>query len=317
MATLDEFIKQSLKHSQSEGDDNLDSCFCGGWAIMIAPDKQYSVYGLGVVNAIAEFLDNPKFSADSESFRPGLLEVGEEEHSIFKSYSVMRQAVSCGLLVLTPKDEDYEAIKRALDDLYSKFQAFQNGLPDEKKGIVGIVENLRATVEKIRGAETPEETMRLISEEGGVFRTVADHIPWWVSEVLDARKSDEYQGLKSAYDTLRDACRSANYWVHVPEDLKQNQFLQQALISNTPNGADALIITDTPEELKTLARAFAEGTAADSAGATIYKKILYRGLVNGDTLPVLDAFRKDDYSVICEQIKGPAQYREWLEREGN
>jgi hypothetical protein len=310
MATLDEFIDQNLRPSERDVPYGVDFRDCGGDAVMITPGGKYRAYPLGIINAIVEYFDNPKHSADSESFER-LLQVGRmDPFLIFKSNDMMREAVSFGLLALNPKDGSYERIKGAVDDLYSKFQAFQDALPEKRKSNHGI-KDIRARIEKIKGAETPEETMRLISEEGNeLAQEVVGYVPSWVERVWHLKMPDEYNALKSAYDTLRDACRSANYWVHVPEGLKQNTFLKHVHVDKVPVDRQSLFITDTPDELKAFAGIFSEET-------DFHKNILYRGPVNEDIQPAIDALRKSNHFVVCEQIQGPTQYREWLEREGN
>jgi hypothetical protein len=307
MATLDEFIDQNLRPSERDVPYGVDFRNCGGYAVMITPDGKYSAHRLGILNAIVEFLDNPKFSAASESFEQGLLQVERmEPFLIFKGNDVMREAVSYGLLALSPKEGSYERIKGAVDDLYSKFQAFQDALPEKRKSNHGI-KDIRARIEKIKGAETPKETMRLISEESNeLAQEVVSYIPSWVERVWHLKMPDEYNTLKSAYDTLRDACRSVNYWVHVPEGLKQNTFLKKVDVNRVPVDRQGLFITDTPDELKALAGIFSEET-------DFHQNILYRGPVNDNIQPAIDALRKSNHFVVCEQIQGPAQYREWLE----
>jgi len=311
MATLDDFVKTSLKPlNYPDRTESFENNFAlhGGEAVIIDQTGNSRFFGLGIFSSILECYDRPVNSQESRNFQM-MLDRPLHDYELFKSGDLMDQAIAGELITLSPTNETYGELEQATEQLYTAYNAFETALPEEIKDGNQFLPDIMKRIRKIKDSDSPETLMTILFKEGrGLAIEVNGYIPSWQHNCWLIEMPAEYQDLKSAYNNLRTAFRKGEYQLSVSDSLKDKQLIKRVEVygEGVPIERQFVFITDTPEELSALA----------SMQGDWKKNIVYRGPVNEKTTQVLDQLRKSNF-IVCGQIRGPNDYRQYLRNHNN
>ena len=312
MANFDDFVKSHFFR------DQIEDCFGGfGSALIINDTCCFQDVGMGIFAEIKSVYEEPVLSHESRQFQ-FIRQRCWDDYRLFQNDNTVGQAIASGIIGLVPDANTYKTIKETFNILSEQLLILLNVLEELRGGEFNYEAEIKHTVTKINSAKNPEELTKYIMQDCAQFGfLVYDCIGNWIEHQWFMEKPPEYAPMIEAYEPYMFACIEGDYTLTVGSEMKNRILINTVShIGDVSITQSNLIITDTPEEIKALADLNKHQNNYDKKPfdtAIKERNILYRGAVEA-AAESIKALSDRDNIVICENIRGPKEYRAYCNR---
>jgi hypothetical protein len=296
MGSLDDFVETHVKQPKEWDMSTDDFRLSGGQAIIINPEGDSKWVGLGVFSKILECFDGPVDPSKSNTMR--MILDTYDKNEIFHHQTLEAEAARGGIVQWTPVDS-YEQIKEAAQNLHEKYGLLKKVLGDHLTGHYPNI--IETAIDNIRKAESSEKMMHNIFLKSTELGKLISYIPLWASNSWFIELPEEYQAVSEAYKSLRKLCRESKYQISVPKDLQNNVYLHWCQVEEVADNRRNIVIVDDAKALE-----------AFSKLGCVNRNVIYRESTDKTAALVEKIGAKN--LVICENLKGPNEYKQWLAR---